>query len=126
MKKDCVFCNYDNKILENEAFFAIYDKYPVSKGHMLIIPKRHTESYFNLSSYELQYLQSMLEECKSVLRFKYNPDGFNIGINDGKVAGQTVMHLHIHIIPRYKGDMDNPEGGVRGVIPEKRTYKKQT
>ncbi|RKD31255.1 HIT family protein [Thermohalobacter berrensis] len=120
----CTFCNIEslNIILENNLAFAIYDKYPVSKGHMLIITKRHIENYFQTKDEEKIAIMELLEECKRYLDKKYKPDGYNIGINCGKEAGQTIMHLHVHLIPRYKGDIDDPTGGVRGVIPSKRIY----
>ena len=97
-------------------------KYPVTKGHTLIIPNRHVSSYFDLTDEEKEDLFNLLEEVKAHLDEQYRPDGYNIGINDGVVAGQTIMHVHIHLIPRYAGDMENPRGGVRGVIPRKRVY----
>lgn len=118
----CPFCKKIKKIIENEKAFAIYDKYPVSKGHLLIITKRHVKSYFTTTHEEKKALDDLICKAKKLLDKKYNPDGFNIGINEGESAGQTVDHLHIHLIPRYKGDIKNPTGGVRGVIPEKRIY----
>ncbi|MHA1168066.1 MAG: HIT family protein [Candidatus Hodarchaeales archaeon] len=121
----CPFCQLEPEkvILENDLSFAIYDSYPVSPGHVLILPKRHFASYFDSTSEERISLFSLLDECKRMIDRDYNsPGGYNIGINCGEVAGQTVMHLHIHLIPRYKGDLDNPRGGVRGVIPSKRIY----
>ncbi|ACL69214.1 HIT family protein [Halothermothrix orenii] len=121
---NCPFCAISHKdyIAENEYAFAIYDKYPVNKGHALIIPKRHVASYFDITERERQAIFKLVDRCKTLLDEKFNPDGYNIGINVGKYAGQTVMHLHVHLIPRYKGDIDDPTGGVRGVIPEKRVY----
>ena len=120
---DCPFCqNNREKIAENSTCFAMYDGYPVSKGHTLIIPNRHIETYFDLTNIERDMIFDLLAECKKRLDLKYKPDGYNIGINCGEAAGQTVNHLHVHLIPRYKGDMENPRGGVRGVIPERRLY----
>lgn len=123
MEDGCVFCelDYEDIILENDNVIAIFDKYPVSEGHMLIIPKYHNEKYFN--SYIRSDLWGLVDKCKEYLDEKYKPDGYNIGMNLGESAGQTINHLHIHLIPRYEGDLDNPEGGVRGVIPEKRMYR---
>jgi diadenosine tetraphosphate (Ap4A) HIT family hydrolase len=119
----CPFCSENLKIVnENELAFAIYDQYPVNKGHLLIITKRHVSSYFETSSEEKRALEALLDECKEMLDESFSPDGYNIGINCGESAGQTIFHLHVHLIPRYRGDMDNPRGGVRGVIPEKRVY----
>lgn len=122
----CPFCKPESGrelILENELCYCVYDKYPVSKGHALIIPKRHCADYFELTGEEQTSCWKMVNELKVILDKKYQPDGFNIGINVNEVAGQTIPHVHIHLIPRYKGDVEQPEGGVRGVIPEKRTYK---
>ncbi|NPA44454.1 MAG: HIT family protein [Chlorobi bacterium] len=123
--KNCVFCNIDkNKIIaKSEYSLAFFDNFPVNKGHILIIPKNHIENYFDLSDIEKKDIWKLVDKVKIIIEKKFNPDGFNIGINIGKYAGQTINHCHIHIIPRYKGDMDNPEGGVRGVIPAKQKYK---
>ncbi|MFH0967955.1 MAG: HIT family protein [Methanobacteriota archaeon] len=120
----CPFCTPgpDEIILENGSAYARFDKYPVSPGHLLIIPKRHIPSIFESTSEEINDLWDLVTMAKQVLDEKYSPDGYNTGINDGEFAGQTIMHLHIHLIPRYKGDMDDPRGGVRGVIPEKQKY----
>lgn len=112
----CVFCNYLNNkdfIAENELAFAIYDNFPVSKGHVLIMPKRHLASYFDATEEEIQAFYSLTNEIKELLDDELKPDGYNIGINIGEAAGQTIFHLHIHIIPRYKGDVENPRGGIR-------------
>ena len=118
----CVFCGDVKIIEETKLSFAIYDKFPVSDGHVLIIPKRHVSSYFDLSDLEKKDLYILMETMKKHLDISLKPDGYNIGINVGEVAGQTVMHVHMHLIPRYKGDIENPRGGVRGVIPHKRIY----
>lgn len=121
---NCIFCNIDeeSKVLKNRDWFAIYDKFPVSKGHMLIIPYRHINSIQELYSSEAESLFEILNDAQLLLDTIYEPDGYNIGINLGKEAGQTIMHMHIHVIPRYKGDIENPEGGIRGVIPNKQKY----
>jgi diadenosine tetraphosphate (Ap4A) HIT family hydrolase len=119
----CPFCSKEvEKINENEYAYALYDKYPVNKGHMLIITKRHIQDYFDTNSNEKHAIQALLDECKTMLDEAFSPDGYNIGINCGEAAGQTIFHLHVHLIPRYKGDLDNPRGGVRGVIPSQRMY----
>ena len=100
----------------------VRDAYPVSPGHTLIIPQRHVGSFFGLSSDERVDLSALLDVAKVELDQKYLPDGYNIGINDGAAAGQTVPHLHIHLIPRYDGDCVDPRGGIRWVIPEKADY----
>lgn len=124
--ENCPFCgieNYkDNIVCETELSIAILDEYPVSKGHTLVIPKRHVSSYFDLTEDEVTNIWSMVNDVKKVLDYMHEPDGYNIGINVGKAAGQTVPHVHIHVIPRYSGDMEDPKGGVRGVIPDKRKY----
>jgi ATP adenylyltransferase len=104
-------------ISELATVYSIYDKYPVTEGHALVIPKRKTSHYFEMSQKEKTACWLMAERVKNVLKKKYNPDGFNIGFNMNEAAGQTVFHTHIHIIPRYKGDVENPRGGVRNVIP---------
>lgn len=123
-KLNCIFCNMETEriVTDNEKAFAIYDIFPVSEGHMLIIPKKHFKDYFEVDQQTRDELWKLVDECKRLVDKKFKPDGYNIGINCGDAAGQTVMHLHIHLIPRYKGDIKNPRGGVRGVIPEKRIY----
>ena len=123
--KDCVFCNIDDssKIYEDEFFFIIRDGFPVTKLHTLFITQRCIDSYFDLTDNELNRLQKLIKEQKNlILKEDASVTGFNVGINVGIDAGQTVMHTHIHLIPRRKGDMENPRGGVRGVIPEKQSY----
>ena len=121
---ECVFCNIDkeNVLYQDESWIAIYDNYPVSKGHVLLIPKRHVKTYFELNYVELASIGVNINIVKHILDKKYEPSGYNIGINCGESAGQTVPHCHIHIIPRYDGDVEDPRGGVRGVIPEKQKY----
>jgi diadenosine tetraphosphate (Ap4A) HIT family hydrolase len=121
----CPFCNPESErelLLESATAYAILDKFPVSNGHTLIIPKKHCADYFELSFREQSACWFMLNKAKDVLMKKWNPDGFNVGINIQEAAGQTVSHVHIHLIPRYKGDLAEPRGGVRGVIPEKKSY----
>jgi len=116
-----VFCNISNIVIENDLSLAFYDKYLVMKGHILIVPKRHISNYFELRTEEINSINELFE-CKAILGHEFHPDGYNIGVNCGETAGQTVFHCHIHLIPRYKGDIDNPRGGVRGGIPIKRIY----
>lgn len=120
--KECIFCKMKDYILENELAYAIYDKYPVGKGHMLFIPKRHVKDFFDITKEEREAIFELIDEGKKLLDEKYSPDSYNIGINCGEHAGQTIMHVHVHLIPRYIGDMKDPTGGVRGVIPEKMKY----
>jgi diadenosine tetraphosphate (Ap4A) HIT family hydrolase len=110
------------KIANNELAFAIPDGYPVSLGHTLIIPKRHIKSYFDLTNEELIAIYDLAKKVKKTIIKTNKPEGFNIGFNDGEVAGQTIMHCHMHIIPRYKDDVVDPRGGIRGVIPSKQKY----
>ncbi|NDP21180.1 MAG: HIT domain-containing protein [Paludibacter sp.] len=109
-------------IVETATVFSFYDKFPVSKGHSLIVPKKLVSNYFDLSLKEQTACWIVANKVKSILQKKFNPDGFNIGINVNAEAGQTIWHSHIHIIPRYKGDVENPRGGIRGVIPNKKEY----
>ena len=125
MEKDCPFClnNLTSEILlENNFSYAIYDKFPVSKGHILIIPKQHNSNYFDLSLEEQKGCLILLNNAKKILDKEFKPDGYNVGININKDAGQTIWHAHIHLIPRYSGDIEEPRGGVRGVIPFKKIY----
>ena len=119
----CPFCRPDRPALLTSKFaFALYDKFPVNKGHALIIPNRHVVDYFDLNEMEKAACWKLVDHVKTHLQKEFEPDGFNIGINCGATAGQTVWHVHIHLIPRYAGDMEDPRGGVRGVIPERRRY----
>jgi diadenosine tetraphosphate (Ap4A) HIT family hydrolase len=122
----CPFCSLDDSIvaLANAHALAINDGYPISPGHTLIIPKRHFASLFEATSTERDAMFNLLDLTHKRLVQEFNPDGFNIGINDGATAGQTVMHLHIHLIPRYVGDMPDPRGGVRWIFPDKAAYWK--
>lgn len=122
----CVFCDIiDNKkdiIVENELSVAFYDSFPVSDGHTLIIPKRHIETYFDLTKEEIASMFELSNKVKALLEEKYHPDGYNVGFNVGVVGGQSVMHCHMHVIPRYKGDQENPRGGIRKVVKNKTNY----
>ncbi len=104
-------------ISELATVYSVYDKFPVTKGHALVIPKRKTANYFEMSKKEKTACWLMAERVKDILMKRYNPDGFNIGFNMNEAAGQSIFHTHIHVIPRYKGDVDNPRGGIRNVIP---------
>ena len=122
---ECIFCNIDqSRIIDsNDFFYVIRDIYPVTELHTLMIPHRHISSYFDLTEDEQISLFTLLKSHKEQL-LKTDPSitGFNIGVNDGEDAGQTIFHCHIHLIPRRKGDVENARGGVRGVIPEKQSY----
>jgi len=123
---ECVFCEMvDGEhdidiVLETEDFLCFYDNYPVNEGHTLVIPKQHVRYLEDVNDTRIF---EVIQEALQIVNEKHSPDATNIGINNGSAAGQTVPHLHWHIIPRYDGDMENPEGGVRGVIPEERTYR---
>ncbi|MEG0453573.1 MAG: HIT family protein [Coprobacillus sp.] len=119
---NCLFCERKSYVIDNEYGYVIYDENPVSLGHMLIIPKRHVQDFFEADEKLKIELIKLLDQAKEILNNKYHPEGYNIGMNCGEVAGQSIMHLHIHLIPRYKGDTENPKGGIRGVIPEKMNY----
>lgn len=106
-----------NRIIENKYAFSIYDSYPVSNGHSLVIPKSEVKSIFELSSNEYMGCFDLVKELKNYLEKKYKCQGFNIGINNGVAAGQTVYHAHIHLIPRYDNDMESPRGGIRKIFP---------
>lgn len=108
--------------MENESAFAVFDAFPVNPGHTLIISKRHIESFFELTEQEMTDSILLLNKAKEEVQKRFNPAGFNIGVNIGSSAGQTVPHVHVHLIPRYHGDVANPRGGVRGVIPGKKDY----
>lgn len=123
-QNNCLFCSLDRAriITANTLALAIYDGFPVSPGHALIIPKRHVASFFDLTEDEKKAMLDMMAQMRQLLLKERNPDGFNIGINDGAAAGQTVMHLHIHLIPRYADDQPDPRGGVRWIFPDKAAY----
>jgi len=106
-------------VLQGRLWYARWERYPVSPGHLLLIPCRHVASLFEATEEEMT---GLLQEAKAMIDEKFHPDGYNVGVNCGEAAGQTVMHLHIHLVPRYRGDMNDPRGGVRGVIPERRVY----
>lgn len=119
----CPFCQTaEDVVLRNELAYARYDKNPVAPGHLLLIPFRHVASYFDTSDEERRALLQLLDHAKTLLDARHTPAGYNIGVNVGDVAGQTIMHVHLHLIPRYPGDVENPRGGVRGVIPARQCY----
>jgi len=122
--KNCAFCNLEQSAkIANSLAFSFEDKYPVTKYHTLVCPRRHVDSFFELGSSEQKSILNLLEELKNKIKEKDKSVlGFNVGINDGKEAGQTVFHCHIHLIPRRKGDVTDPRGGVRNIIPGKGTY----
>ena len=128
MNIHCPFCEiakHDKShriIVQDEFAFVIRDGFPVSEGHTLIIPKRHVASFFEISNGERQALLDLLDQTKKELDKEFSPAAYNIGINDGIAGGQTVPHLHIHLIPRYEGDVLDPRGGIRWLFPDKADY----
>ena len=124
----CLFCNAKESGIaaENEFAYASYDTYPVSDFHCLIIPKRHVKDYFEMSDEELLACNDLIIKIKNeILAKDKTVKAFNIGTNVGKISGQSIMHCHIHLIPRREGDVENPQGGVRSVIPKKQHYKRE-
>jgi len=113
----CVFCTRPETeiVAENDLALAFYDKFPVNQGHVLVIPRRHVGSFFEAAPEELAAINELLFAVKDKLAKKFSPDGYNIGVNVGWAAGQTVFHLHVHIIPRYNGDVADPRGGIRRI-----------
>ena len=124
----CLFCQIgqkNKKALFVAEFFHCYvlkDQFPVSNGHLLIIPYEHTENWFTASDSVRADMMQALQLMKELLDIEFSPDGYNIGMNCGVAAGQTIMHLHLHLIPRYIGDIEDAKGGIRGVIPSKQKY----
>lgn len=123
---DCLFCDASKAVLRNEHAFVRFDDYPVNPGHCLIIPHRHFPSFFEATAEERAAIFSIIDEAKALVDAQFQPGGYNIGVNVGPIAGQSVPHLHVHLIPRYAGDVENPKGGVRGVIPSRQKYTPTT
>lgn len=119
---DCIFCSIKDYVFENDLAYAIFDKTPVNDGHMLIITKRHAADFFEITKEERDAIFDLIERCRDLIDKKFKPDGYNIGVNCGESAGQSVMHVHMHLIPRYKGDTASSHGGVRAVVPERMRY----
>ena len=113
------FLEKRERLIENDIGFVIFDGFPVSEGHCLIVPHRVYSNYFDSTPEEVIGLQELLIDTKTLIDKRFSPDGYNVGINCDEVGGQTVPHVHIHLIPRYEGDVEDPRGGVRGVIPSK-------
>ena len=123
---ECPFCTIPSEqmVASDALTFTVRDTLPVSPGHTLILPKRHIAGIFEVTKEEVAALWEAVQQARAQLLKEFSPDGFNIGINDGLASGQTILHLHIHIIPRYKGDMPDPRGGIRWIFPEKAKYWK--
>ncbi|RIK08278.1 MAG: HIT family protein [Acidobacteria bacterium] len=124
-RDECPFCDRigdGDFIAESDVAVAFADKFPVSRGHALVVPRHHAASLFEISQAEIEDVWGLVSHVRSILQGDLAPDGFNIGLNDGEAAGQTVGHAHVHVIPRYKGDVPDPRGGVRWVFPDKAAY----
>jgi diadenosine tetraphosphate (Ap4A) HIT family hydrolase len=123
-RMDCPFCNPAPEVIvaRNTLCYARYDLHPVNPGHLLVIPFRHVASYFDTTGEERMALADLVDGCRAIVERVHHPDGYNIGVNVGEVAGQAIMHVHIHFIPRYKGDTDDPSSGLRSVVPHRWEY----
>lgn len=123
-RSTCPFCEPDAELVffQDELVVALWDRYPSSPGHALLIPRRHVADWFDATSEEQGRLMATTRIAKQFIESEHGPDGFNLGINVGPAAGQTVGHLHLHVIPRYKGDVTDPRGGIRWVLPETAPY----
>ncbi|MBM4070792.1 MAG: HIT family protein [Planctomycetes bacterium] len=121
---DCPFCRLEQPriLLENDFAVAVPDGFPIADGHTLVVPKRHVTSVFDLTDEEQAAVWNLVAQVRTKLMAELTPDGFNVGLNDGAAAGQTVMHAHVHVIPRRLGDSDDPRGGVRWILPKKAQY----
>jgi diadenosine tetraphosphate (Ap4A) HIT family hydrolase len=123
----CIFCHTANEklVVENDLAQAVYDTFPVSPGHTLIVPRRHAATIWDLTDEEYAACFALVREAKAILEARHKPDAFNVGANCGEAAGQSVWHAHIHLIPRYKGDVPDPRGGVRNIVPHKAHYPRR-
>lgn len=122
----CLFCKDPRGVsLQHELAYSARDTYAVSPGHTLVIPRRHVASFFELTPEEITACMALISEERVRLDKEFSPDGYNIGVNVGPAAGQSIFHVHIHIIPRYQGDVENPQGGVRHVIPRRAHYTRK-
>lgn len=126
-KEDCLFCDRKNAqshrvFAENDLAYARWDNYPVNEGHAEVVPKEHIDSFFELADQHVLALYELVKKARLIIDEQYHPDGFNIGLNDNEAAGRTIPHVHLHLIPRYKGDVENPRGGIRHIIPGKGNY----
>jgi diadenosine tetraphosphate (Ap4A) HIT family hydrolase len=118
---DCELCTARDIVAENALAYARYDNNALSRGHILVVPRRHVASFFDMTAEEQAAVLSLLNQAKRLIDGKHAPDGYNIGANVGKAAGQSRMHVHVHLIPRYTGDVPDPEGGIRCVLANRRT-----
>jgi diadenosine tetraphosphate (Ap4A) HIT family hydrolase len=124
---DCPFCapQRERVFHEHALFLGLWDGYPVSPGHALLVPRRHVATWFDASEDERRALADGIETARAAILERHRPDGFNVGMNLGAAAGQTVAHLHLHVIPRYAGDVEDPRGGIRWVVPDRAVYWKR-
>lgn len=120
----CPFCNpiAEDIVTKNDLCYALWDRFPVNRGHALVIPFRHTPDFFTLTTEERAAVCDLVVACREMIEENFTPDGYNVGFNVGGMAGQTIFHCHCHVIPRYTGDVPEPKGGIRGVVPERRGY----
>ena len=109
-------------MIAGAAAMALWDSYPLNPGHVLLVPRRHVASWFELTSVEREEMLRLVDDARGIIIEKHHPDAFNLGLNDGAAAGQTVPHVHLHLIPRYRGDIPDPRGGVRWILPERARY----
>jgi diadenosine tetraphosphate (Ap4A) HIT family hydrolase len=122
----CLFCKDARGVsLQNAFAYSARDSYPTSPGHTLVIPRRHVASFFELTPEEVAACMTLITEEKRLIDAEFKPDGYNVGVNIGPAAGQSIFHVHIHLIPRYTGDVENPQGGVRHVLPKKAHYTRK-
>lgn len=123
----CPFCKIPecDRLINTELVIGFFDHYPVSPGHLLLVPRRHVADWFQATPEERSALMAAIDDAVAIIEthLKRSPDGYNVGFNSGEAAGQTIMHLHLHVIPRFHGDIDDPRGGIRGAIPDKRIYE---
>src|SRR5512145_261506 len=121
---NCAFCGVDRGRVawSSSLAMALWDVYPVSLGHALVVPHRHAMSWSELTAEEKAALTAGVDAVRALIDERYRPDAYNVGFNDGEAAGQTIMHFHVHVIPRYQGDVLDPRGGVRWVLPDKAAY----
>ena len=124
----CAFCGVDRGRIawSSPLAIALWDVYPISLGHALIVPRRHAASWSELTADEKSALTAGVDAVRALIDERYQPDAYNVGFNDGAAAGQTIMHFHVHVVPRYQGDVSDPRGGIRWVLPDKAAYWQST
>jgi len=122
MQTDCELCHPDQVVAQNASAYARYDSVPLGPGHVLVIPFRHVANFFDMTPEEKRAVLSLLDEAKRLIDSEFKPDGYNIGVNIGKAGGQSRMHVHVHLIPRFDGDVADPRGGIRCVLAKRPTH----